>query len=269
MSRVQSDGPENPETRLFVWLVLVGLLVFATAVAVGGVLGGVPGTLADWVGAVSTFAALLAAGYAAVQTRRTFVLEQRRDAARDEDVRRGQAVLVAVWAGEMEWVGPRISSTFVPGSSLPVTTRGQGVVYPTSIPVTVQNASQVPIYHLRVEVFVGPSASTAVPGAACEVSDRATGVAVLGLTGPIEIVSPKFVGDLTPALESLPDAAKRPPGLYLGWSFQDNAGQWWRRLPTGDLVRLSAAPGDFRSDGSTTAVDRASGAVALSGGLVN
>jgi len=240
---VSDERSDRADARLFVWLMLVGMVVFAVAVAVGGVLGSDPGSLADWVAAVSTFAALLAASYAAVQTRRTFRLEQERDAERVDQTRRAQAVQVAVWTGEMDWISTKVTHVWSPGSTEPDTTRDPGPIRPESIRVNIQNASPVPVYHLRVEVYVGEGGpSTATHAATFAVQGREHGIAVVGRMDRIEIATPELVSDLIGVLETIPGADNSPANTYFGWSFQDNAGKWWRRFPTGALVTLDGPP---------------------------
>lgn len=241
---MSDEQPDRADTHLFVALVLTGLVVFAVAVGVGVVLGANPGSLADWVAAVSTFAALLAAAYAAVQTRRTFGLEQGRDAERVEQTRRAQAVQVAVWPGRLYWEGPLVTTNFTGDNPSPQVTRSPGVVRPTSIPVTVHNASPVPVWHLYVEVwFSGMSAGSAMTlAAAFKVMGEADGIAVMGRTSGIEIATPELVGDMVRVLEMIPGADEAPVNAGIGWSFQDNAGQWWRRHPSGRLEPLDKPP---------------------------
>lgn len=233
---MDNDRAIQRDAGLLVGLVLGGAVVFLVAVAAGAALDAEPGSLADWIAAVATFAALIAASYAAVQTSRTFRLEQNRDRQRDRAVRQRQAELVAVWAGRITHRGPLNTVTFAPGSSVGQTTRGPGVVYPESIPVTIRNASEVPVYDLTVDVYIGDSkVEEPVLGGRYKVVDVQNGLAVLGTLADVEVVTPELVESMVRVIETRPGADDEPSPIVIGWSFRDNAGVRWSRLPGGRL----------------------------------
>ena len=236
---MSDSGGDHRDGRLFVSLILVGVVVFAVSVATGTALGAEPGSLADWLAAVSTFAALLAAAYAAVQTSRTLSLELDRDRLRDQDRRQAQAELVAVWSGTIESQGPRITLKVEPGK-VPVETK-EGVCHPISIPVTVRNASPLPVHEVHVEIYFQDTRDGSwVLGGRHLVVDDASGIAIVGTREDMEIMTPDMVESMVPVLERLPGADAGPIPIGIGWSFRDNAGQRWRRGPGRPLAPIDS-----------------------------
>lgn len=232
MDKARSEASDK---RLMGGLVLVGVVVFAIAVGVGQLLDAKPGTLADWIAATATLAALMAASYAGVQTGRTFRLEQKRDAQRDEDRRRQQAELVAVWAGMIESIGPQVTIKWEPGEPARQS-QAAGVIYPTSIPVTIRNASALPVYAMAIDIYFGdPSTEVAVLGGRYEVQDEVRGLAVFGTIEGIEVATPDVVASMVSVLKTLPGPRDEPRTVSIGCSFKDNAGLRWRRNPGGGL----------------------------------
>ena len=213
--------------RLFLGLVLGGTLVLLVAIIAGRSLDAEPGSIAEWLAAVSALAALLAASYAAVQTSRTFRIEQGRDRQRDQAIRQRQAELVAVWAGLIMHRGPRITVSGVGNE-----TQEPGVVCPESIPVTIRNASDLPIFGLTVDVYIGdPNQEEVVLGGRYKVLDDQNGTAVLGTLKDVEVVNPEMVESMSRAIALRPGSTSGPSPISIGWSFKDNAGVLWCKQP--------------------------------------
>jgi hypothetical protein len=233
---VTDDRSDHRDTRLFVALVLGGIVVFAVAIAIGAVLDAPPGSLAEWIAAVSTFAALLAASYAAIQTSRTFKLEQKRDLQRDEALRQRQAELVAAWIPDaIRHEGPMVTDSFVGDSH--TRTVEEGVVVPTILPVALRNASDLPVHSFTVEVYVGDSRTeTPVLGGRWDF-----GPAFLGTHEKSNIISAALTESLTRVIEQRPGAADGPSPISIGWSFADNAGVRWRKVPGRPLEEIKHA----------------------------
>lgn len=169
---------------------------------------------------MSTFAALLAASYVAVQTSRTFHLQQKRDRQRDEDVRQRQAEPVAVWPGRIPHHDPLTTITFAPDSTFGEKTRGPGVAYPTRIPATIRNASEAPVYNLTVDVYIGdPNVEEPVLGGQHRVEDVKNGLAILDTIEDLEIVTPQLVESMVRVIEPRPGSPmNRRPSRSVGRS---------------------------------------------------
>lgn len=233
---VEDTKESHSDTRLFMGLVLGGAATFSVAVAIGVVLDATPGSLAEWVGGVSTFAALLAASYAAVQAGRVLQLERARDEIRDRAARQHQAELVAVWAGQIESQGPLVTVELVPGQPTRQT-QAPGVVHPIKMPVTVRNASLLPIYGLSVEVYVGEQGNPQLAGWH-EVTTVEHGRAIVGTLRDVDITTPELIESMKPVIAAVQGFKQEPPRVTIGWSFKDNAGIWWRHRPDGRLEDL-------------------------------
>lgn len=212
------DRESHADGRLFVGLVLGGIVLFVLAVATGSALDATPGSLADWIAAVSTFAALLAASYAAVQTSRTFRLEQERDRKRDDVARQQQAGLVASWAIEVQFVhstgGHQDPSLGVYG-----------------VAVEVRNVSALPVTAVRIEV-------TLVWAAGSTAAARALGEVLVPVLPPHEQPQEVFVVAADPQSHKIrPAGAKAHAEVAL--TFRDASGVLWNRQADG---RLSEVP---------------------------
>lgn len=97
---------------------IAAAIILGPAIAIGIIADAKAGSIAEWVAAIATLGALLAALYAGQQAAKIVQVEQKRDAERDAAARRAQAEQVAAWG------------------------RG-GKVY-------VLNSSNVPIYNIRL-----------------------------------------------------------------------------------------------------------------------
>ncbi|WKN47136.1 hypothetical protein [Nocardioides sp. Arc9.136] len=226
-----TDVPPRGDTRLLVGLLLTGMVVFTVAITTGRLLGSEPGSLADWVAAMSTFAALLAAAYAAIQTRRVVNLERARDEERAEEGRRAQASQVAVWAYDaIMWRGPHVTVR------MPSTGPQQmedGISAPDYIPIRVLNASPLPVYHLSIEFYFGvPRQGPMVLGATYEHRTPVLGDIDLG-----DLATPDVVASLEATLRRLPGRHDEPRPMSVGWTFLDNLRVRWRYVPGGQLER--------------------------------
>lgn len=228
------DRSDHRDTRLFVALVLGGIVVFAAAIAIGAVLDAPPGSLAEWIAAISTFAALLAASYAAVQTSKTFRLERDRDEQRAHDAKQSQAALVAVWSGRILMRGPLTTITWS-GNEPARQTTAPGVALPEYFPVNVRNASKLPVFGFTVDVYLTNQDSRPPTLAARYVWEGA----VVDEYTDIDIATPDLLADLERALIEhgmQPDELSAP--LSLGWTFRDIVGVTWRKVPGQRLMEL-------------------------------
>lgn len=219
--------------RLILGLLLAGIVVLTVALAVAAELDAKPGTTADWIAAISTFAALLAATYAGVQTSRILQLEQDRDRQRDDAIRQQQAAQVAVWGSHIEYRGPRRSHTFRPGFPDEFTV-DPGPVHPVSLPVTIKNASPLPVFQFHVELYaVDPRDNSSILAGTYRHP-----TVIVGEILNVETITPDVVQTVIPVLDALPGTADRPSDFRLGWTFEDIAGVRWRRHPDGFLTEI-------------------------------
>lgn len=123
------------EGRLFfVESVLMGLLILGPSVAVALALDFQHGNLAEWLSALATTGALIAALAAARYAKKAFELERSRDNVRDEERREQQASQVAAWVQRLQLAKKQSSNgpvkvlvppgqvfNFINRSGLPVT----------------------------------------------------------------------------------------------------------------------------------------------------
>jgi hypothetical protein len=238
-----TEPDDKFDVPMFTVIVFVGVAILASAVNIGIWLDVEPGSLAEWVAGLSTWAALIAATYAAIQTGRTLRLERDRDRERDRIDRQRQAEQVAVFAGDLRWIGPLHTHTSVPGQSEMALTVGGGVGNPEYFKVTVLNASPMPVHDLTVEVHYGEPSDDSPPLVArAPIIDVTDGYAILG-TKAHDLVTERFTTEIVAALEKIPNVRWDPPPLVLGWTFADNAGLWWRNSPG---ERLHEIPNPYR-----------------------
>lgn len=233
----EREDDDQVDVRIFIGLVLGGAVVFALAVAIGAALDAEPGSQADWIAAVSTFVALLAASYAAIQTARTFGLEQKRDRQRDRDIRQQQAVQVAVWvSGPMPQIGQKIAHTWGPGDRVGTVTHSPGPTFPTSIPVTIRNTSDLPVFSLSVDLYAVDPAD----GALVLIQSHEYPTPVVDTIESYEIATPEFVEGMLRSLNEIPAATQGPLTYRVGWTFEDVSGRRWRRVPGSELEPYDA-----------------------------
>lgn len=241
-SRVREVWNDGGRFALIViWLVAVLLtasFVFGTADADEG------GNVAEWVAALSTLAALLAALVAAHYAGRTFTIERGRDADRDRERRQVQVARFAAWIQDpIAWIGGLVTTTIESGQPVSVRQQSQPVL-PERITVIVRNASALPIHGLRLEFYVRAKGSSD-PWAYA-------GHYVVGLVPPdtTEEVVADDVGlweEMSRVLDGISGSRDEPVdlagGVNLGWSLTDNAGVRWRKSPgSAGPVEESAEP---------------------------
>jgi len=109
----------------FAALAFAVVLVVGVAVLVSHEVGDEAGSMADWVEALATVAALAAAAAAAWYAARTFNSEQRRDRERVQEASRSQAVKVTAWAHAEQ--GGRVNFAFGPEEPF---TQSRGTAFP-------------------------------------------------------------------------------------------------------------------------------------------
>lgn len=132
----------------------------------------------------------------------------------------------------MEHRGPPVTHTFKHGQPDEVSFES-GPVYPISAPVTIKNASPLPVFLLDVELYaVHPTDGYVLAGA------YQFPHVVVGEFHMVEIMTPQMVESVIGVLNDVPGSDRGPSQLRIGWSFEDIAGVRWRREPDGLLVEV-------------------------------
>ena len=126
---------------------LILLIILGPAVCLGIALDARSGSIAEWVAALATAGALLAAGYAALWARDLLSVEHARDARNEDFLRRQQASKVALWGPRNDWVRGQISSD-LPDGTKEWTEGGPSSL--KSVRFRVRNASDLPIFDVVV-----------------------------------------------------------------------------------------------------------------------
>lgn len=194
------------------------------------------GSVADWVGAVSTGIACLVAtgaavfaGSAALYAKHAVEIEQRRDALRDADREREQARHIAAWLPTaLTYVGAGVEREPGPGE-----TAAQALaLVPERLPASVRNASLTPVSDFTLDLYV--RASNLEPW-------RFAGSHYVGLVPPDTILAVEAMSDVMAQMMRRHlqhvGAEEFPPMVALGWGFEDNEGLAWRRRPDEALTR--------------------------------
>ena len=122
---------------------VIALIILGPAVCLGIALDAKGGSIAEWVAALATTGALLAAGYAALSARDLLAVEQARDARNEDFLRRQQASKVALWGPRHEWVRGQTSTDLPDGTK---EWREGGPSIFKSVRFRVRNASDLPIF---------------------------------------------------------------------------------------------------------------------------
>lgn len=209
--------------------VAFAVIVLVTLIA-GGLAGADGGSYPDWLGAVSTLAAVLAAVYAGVQGARSLRIERDRDEQRAEESRMAQARQVAVWAPlGIHWRGPPVTNSWA-GNGPVETATDDAPMAPESILVSIRNLSRLPVIDMTVDLYVGEDRRLACR---CPVAG-----AVLDELIGVEIMTPELSAQAGRVVATL-GPMDEPPLLYIGWSLTDVTGARWTRVPGNTLT---AAP---------------------------
>jgi hypothetical protein len=186
-------------------VVLAGLVVFAVALTIGLVTGAESGSVAEWVGAISTLAAFLAAVVAAWFASKAYGREVARDRQLARDQRRRQAGLVAAWGATTQEAHHRTS------------TDGSADVFETpsltSLLLTVRNASELPVSIFQVHIYVGVHDTELV-----RIAEVNKGVIEPGTNGPEEALTNLWLPSSATALASC-------SGAWSGRSGCDSVGR--------------------------------------------
>jgi arabinogalactan oligomer/maltooligosaccharide transport system substrate-binding protein len=168
-------------------------------------------TLPDWIAAVSTYAAFLAAGVAVYFAWRAFRIEAKREARWELDQRSAQASKVSAWYGTKVSQAPLGASELI--TQLSARTR-RGVL--------LRNASEAPVYDVSVFVIVRDETRLNPEDVVWLTKD-------IGLLPPMsEPVFRSLEADIQTEFPS--DAEPR-----VQISFTDAAGVEWIRSPYGQL----------------------------------
>lgn len=192
--------------------------------------------IAEWVAAISTFGALIAAIIAALYAKRSWETERRRDAEKEQSELRAQAELVAP----------------IPTSMRENEPIGQGMHYEFLVPaVTVINRSNLPIFDIVIEKPLpnhqhddcgaeGPYWWGIVAPGEQQISLGLPDVAEYLISDELKGLSLTVAGDDEEEVNRICDewsAAGRPT-----ISFTDSAGRRWRRADNGTLSRDKESP---------------------------
>lgn len=211
--------------------VLVSLLVLGPAVAIAVAMDAGAGSVADWVGALSTLAAFIAAVAATRYAARAFFIEQQRDLDRLAAETRAQASLVAAWSDyEVErQVGlePAMGgSAHEPFVGVPVLDLFERVA---------RNASRLPVSNFWIQIYLIERdeyerdqylyVASTFQGRLLPEDDK-----------PFRCSAhDPVVTSINRAFEAQGVLGNAVPRLVIGWSFRDNASVDWVRGPDGAL----------------------------------
>lgn len=134
-----ADEPSNsPGRGFFVEVLLVGLIVAALALALSQLTGASAGSTPDWIAAISTFAAFVAAAIAAGYAIKAYKIQREMGAAQWRAEHRLQAALVSVW------VNAELTHAVQNGKQRTVA---------ASIIVSLRNASELPVHRVIVHLM--------------------------------------------------------------------------------------------------------------------
>jgi len=207
---VQWISPRKWWRRSPFWLNVIGGGSLVVLVSAAGAWWSTSGSFPDWLEAVATAAALIAAVFAARYAANTFVIEVKRDKARVAAAERAQAESIAVWIEDAlaDRVGAREQDWKL-------------VLY---------NASSLPVY----------SARWSIHGQALDGAERVVGLLPLLTPGrkdvdldPIDGMRFRYVDE---------DGDENETHEVMGYdfsaalSFRDAAGRVWRRDQAGRLM---------------------------------
>lgn len=196
------------------------------------------GSLADWFGAASTFAAFVGAVWAAHYARRAaeyakdaIRIERARDDMHDNERRRAQAALVAAWpqAGLIKFIGGQVRQSFPGGSTTGSVTREDVAIVPERLTVTVRNGSPLPVGRFTFDLYV--KAHDAPDWQYAGSSPH--GLVPPDTTDSAEVMSPQMAIRMREVLAPFASARDTPPEIEVGCTFVDNAGVWWRHRHSG------------------------------------
>jgi hypothetical protein len=134
--------PEEPRSNYLLEGVLLAALILGPGIAVAVAMDSRHGSVADWVSALATVAAFIAAVAAGQTAARLWRIESKRDDERRSRDKQEQALLIAAWYGSKTW---RPASVLASGNRMPGP-RGEFGVW-------VRNASQVPVTGVVVRVI--------------------------------------------------------------------------------------------------------------------
>lgn len=141
-ARYRGDVTGAPLSRhgraFFVRIYLVAFAVAALALSLSLVTGASAGSIPDWIAAISTFAAFVAAGIAAGYAIKAHEIQRAIIDARRQADHRSQAALVSVW------VTAELTQAIVEGSEQTVS---------ATIVVSLRNASELPVHRVIVHLL--------------------------------------------------------------------------------------------------------------------
>lgn len=217
--------------RFVALLTLAAAVLIVVAAVVGRAGGDGSGTVADWVAALATVAAFIAAVIAARYAAQAVRREAQRDQRREDDRRRAQADMVAVWVAGIEWIG-KVEWTF-PGTA--PSTEHHETVLPEHISLTVWNRSILPVWNLRLHLYL----LFAPDPAPVYVATYEAGFVLPG-EHHFDAAAPAVVKAFAEKLSDRPEARQGPSQIAFGWSMTDNASVTWLREPRGLLLEVPA-----------------------------
>ncbi|WP_435746472.1 hypothetical protein [Nocardioides sp. SYSU DS0663] len=178
----------------------------------------------QWLEAVATGLAVVAAAVAALYAARAFGLERAREDRWQADQRRAQAALVAAWASGPSYHHDR--AALIDGLSVRSGIDGARV--------RVRNASDIPVARVTVDVSVDLSAEGAEPMRRVSLGTHALPVLGPAVTEDVVVHADEVLTFNDPDV-SFEDVVVT---LRVGLSFIDAAGVLWRRNDDGRLREL-------------------------------
>lgn len=224
MARNRNRGP----LVVSAGLVIVGVSTIAIGMLMAEVLGSRDDSAAAWVTAAATLATLLAAVLAARYAAGALRLERDRERRRSQEQRMAQANLVAAWQSEgYTWRSGKVTVHLGPGAARE--SREDVPAVPESVPVTIRNASRLPVHQMHVDLYVRGS-------------DQTGPLRPAGSSTPLSIVLPETTvhhdamaleleATIRAALDSSLASRTGPSVLAIGYRFTDHAGITWQVKP--------------------------------------
>lgn len=197
-----------------------GLLVFVSAIT-GRLLGADAGSYADWLAAIATLAAFIAAGFAAWYAARAFSIEAGRETRLEDTLRSQQASLVA------GWTQPVMHVTYETGTPFNKF---------RAVKVWLRNGSDTPVTQFRFSIHVvyATGFTSSDPLLHTLVYEQTIGV-LPPASHPLELTIVDL-DVLASATESWNLPLKPSPELRVRISFQDASSNWWQRSTGGVLT---------------------------------
>lgn len=207
------------------FVVLVAVLLFATAVAMAIRVGASSGSVPDWIAAIATLGGLAAATLAALFAARSLKIEQDRDDIARENLRREQAEKIGVWR--------KIELAFETRGTEYWGTIGAARLF-------VKNGSDLPVFDIEIDAEVWLQAE-GTPAIGPKRLHATPDVLEPGQTFSLALISP-FSPGVHVGYVGAADHTDYRGEMTVSTSFTDAAGQRWTRDARAALRRAPGLP---------------------------